>query len=256
MQTSEIRRRANEIDWFHSMEIVPGVRTTGVYDPSLHAERAQIPQDLRGKSVLDIGSWDGYYAFEAERRGAARVVATDSWAWQGRSPLPFRPGDSTPRFGSKQGFELVHEARDSKVESIEVDVMDLSPDVIGTFDVVLFFGVLYHLPNPYLGLETVAAVCDGLLILETESDMLLSRRPAAAFYAGDELRGDDSNWWGLNVAAIEGMLRSVGFREIEPVWAPNLLHRAGGWYRRRGTPDHKPLSWALSSSRTMIHARR
>jgi len=256
METSEVRRRAAEIDWFHSMEIVPGVRTNGVYDPSIHIERARIPVDLSGKSVLDLGSWDGFYAFEAERRGASRVVATDSWAWQGRSPLPFRPGDPTPRFGSKRGFELVHEARGSGVESIEIDVMDLDPDVLGTFDVVFFFGILYHLPNPYLGMEKVASVCDGLLILETQSDMLLTRRPAAAFYPGDELRGDPSNWWGLNVAALTGMLRSVGFTTAEPVWAPNLLHRAGGWFRRRGTADHQSLMWALSSSRAMIHARR
>lgn len=256
MDSEEVRRRAAEIDWFQSYEIVPSVMTHGVYEPSVHAFRGGFPDHFTGKSVLEVGSWDGFYSFEAEARGADRVVATDSWAWQGRSPLPFRPGDPTPRFGSKQGFDLVHEARNSKVESVEVDVMDLGPDDVGTFDVVLFFGVLYHLPNPNLGIERVASVCDDLLILETQTDMLLTRRPAAAFYPGAELRGDESNWWGPNLAALTGMLRSAGFPKVEVMWAPGLIHRIGGWAKKYRTPDRRSFLWSLASSRTIVHARK
>lgn len=257
MDTAEIRRRAEEIDWFHSFEIVPGVRTKGVYDPSIHLRRGRFPASFAGKSVLDIGSWDGYYAYEAERRSADRVLATDSWAWHGRSPLPYRPGDPAPRFGSKRGFDLVHEARNSKVESREIDVMDLAPDVVGTFDVVFFLGVLYHLPHIFLSIEKVASVCDELLILETETDMLLSRRPAVAFYPSGELGGDESNWWAPNLRALTGMLIAAGFKDVEFVWAPGLAHRfAGSWGKQLLQGNHIPLRTALNQSRTIVHARK
>jgi tRNA (mo5U34)-methyltransferase len=256
LDTTTLQNRVDEIDWFHSMNIAPGVRSKGHYDPSIHFDRAQFPTNLTGKSVLDIGAWDGFYSFEAERRGASRVLATDSWAWQGRSPLPFREGDPTPRFGSKRGFDLVHEVRDSKVESMEIDVMDLSPEKVGTFDVVCFLGVLYHLPHMFLAIEKVASVCDGLLILETQTDMLLSRRPSAAFYPGDDLRGDESNWWAPNLPGLSGMLRAAGFTDIEFKWAPGLVHRAGSWAKQARSGNRKPLLTSLSQSRTMLHARK
>jgi tRNA (mo5U34)-methyltransferase len=83
--------------------------------------------------------------------------------------------------------------------------------------VVLFLGVLYHLPNPLLALERVASVTNGLLILETVVDMIGIGRPAAAFYPGRELNGDPTNWWGPNHAAVRGMLHSVGFARVETV---------------------------------------
>jgi tRNA (mo5U34)-methyltransferase len=254
---AEIQRRADDIDWFHSFEIVPGVRTKGYYNPSLQVKRGRFPESFAGKSVIDIGSWDGYCAFEAERRGAARVLATDSWAWQGRSPLPHRPGDPTPRFGSKRGFDLVHEARNSKVESREIDAMDLAPEAVGTFDVVLFLGVLYHLPHIFLGIQRVASVCDELLILETETDMLLSRRPAVAFYPSGELGGDESNWWAPNLQALTGMLMVAGFKNVEFVWAPSLAHRfVGSWGKQLLKGNRVPLRTALNQSRTILHARK
>jgi tRNA (mo5U34)-methyltransferase len=127
----------------------------------------------------------------------------------------------------KAGFELARRALASRVEDVNIDVMDLSPDRIGTFDVVLFLGVLYHLPNPLAALERVASVAADLLILETVVDLVGLTRPAAAFYPGRELNGDPTNWWGPNPPAIEGMLRTVGFRRVELVRPlPGALHRA------------------------------
>ncbi len=90
----------------------------------------------------------------------------------------------------------------------------MSPERIGTFDVVLLLGVLYHLRNPLMALERVASVTRELLILETVVDMVGIRRPAAAFYPGKELNEDPTNWWGPNQAAVGGMLRAVGFTRI------------------------------------------
>ena len=134
-------------------------------------ERIKLPASLAGRTVLDIGAADGFFAFECERRGAARVVATDSvhWAeghWTGKAP-----------------FALARQALGSRVEDHTIDLMDLTPEAVGgPFDVVLFLGVLYHLRHPMLGLERVAAMTRDLLILETQADFLSVARPAIAFY--------------------------------------------------------------------------
>jgi tRNA (mo5U34)-methyltransferase len=120
--------------------------------------RLDLPASLEGRTVLDVGAWDGFFSFEAERRGASRVVATDHYSWHG---LGWGTGDG------KAGFELARTALGSRVEDVDIDVMDLSPERVGTFDVVLFLGVLYHLRHPLLALERIASVADDLLVAET-----------------------------------------------------------------------------------------
>jgi tRNA (mo5U34)-methyltransferase len=108
-----------------------------------------------------------------------------------------------------------------------IDVMDLSPERVGQFDVVLFLGVLYHLQNPYAALERVASVCRRRLIVETVVDMVGVRRPAVAFYPAGELNGDPTNWWAPNEPAMHGMLRAVGFTRVETVTSvPSAPYRA------------------------------
>jgi tRNA (mo5U34)-methyltransferase len=125
-----------------------------------------------------VGAWDGFFSFVAERRNAQRVVAGDSFAW-----------DESPGH-SKAGFELARRQLGSRVEDVDIDVMDLSPERVGSFDLVLCLGVLYHLRHPLLGLERDASVTQEQLILETHVDLALMRRPAMAFYPTHELYGD------------------------------------------------------------------
>lgn len=208
MTKDELQQRVSALRWYHTIDLGHGVVTPGVDNTPERLARLDLPADLSGRSVLDIGAWDGFFSFEAERRGAARVVASDFYAWHGEG------------WGSgqgKAGFELARRALGSRVEDVDVDVMDLSPDRVGLFDIVLFLGVLYHLPNPLLALERVAAVTRSLLVLETVVDMVGLSRPAAAFYPGRELNDDPTNWWGPNHAAVHGMLRAVGFASVETV---------------------------------------
>jgi len=121
-------------------------RTPGVYDPRRTVQRLGIPGDLAGLTVLDVGSWDGFYAFEAERRGASRVVATDSFCWGG------------PGWGSKAGFEYAHSFLGSSVESVECEPYELHETADSGFDVVLFLGVLYHLKEPLPTLSSLRRV--------------------------------------------------------------------------------------------------
>ena len=214
----DLRSRVAALRWYHTIDLGHQIRTPGVDDTPLRLARLDLPASLAGCSVLDIGAWDGFFSFEAERRGASRVVAADWYSWHGL-------GWGTAQ--GKAGFELAREALGSHVEDFDIDVMDLSPERVGTFDVVLLLGVLYHLPHPLLALERVASVTRGRLILETVVDMIGVRRPAAAFYPASELGGDPTNWWGPNVPAVHGMLRTVGFDRVETVTAlPSAPYRA------------------------------
>ena len=195
----------NDIVWWHTIDLGNGIVTPGRDETPARWPLLGLPESLAGTTVLDIGAWDGFYSFEAERRGAARVVAADEYAWK--------------HLGTgKRGFDCAHRALGSQVESVEVDVLDLAPEKVGgTFDVVLFLGVLYHLRDPMPALERVASVTGKRLVLETHVDLLGKRRPAAAFYPGTELYGDATNWWGPNLPALLGMLREVGFDELSVV---------------------------------------
>ena len=199
----ELQARVDALRWYHTIDLGNGVRTPGLYDPAPKLHRYGIPDDLTGKTVCDIGSWDGFFSFEAERRGAARVLATDSFVWGGNT------------WGSKAGFELVREVTGSRVEDKTIDVLDLSPEAVGTFDVVLFLGVLYHMRYPMLAVDRVASICTERLILETHVDLVHSRRPAVALYEARELDDDPTNWCGPNPAAVAVMLRRAGFTRVE-----------------------------------------
>jgi tRNA (mo5U34)-methyltransferase len=240
-----LQAHVNALRWYHTIDLGHGVITKGVDNTPERLARVQLPADLSGRSVLDIGAWDGFFSFEAERRGAARVVASDYYAWHGLG------------WGTSQGkaaFQLAREALSSRVEDVDVDLMDLRPDRIGSFDVVLLLGVLYHLPNPLLALERVAAVTKDLLILETVVDMVGISRPAAAFYPDKELNGDPTNWWGPNQAAVQGMLRSVGFSRVDVITpVPSAAFRAARalYHWSRGKNG---LASAFRQDRAVFHA--
>ena len=208
MDKAALQAKVDALRWFHTIDMGHGVVTKGVENSPERLVRIKMPADLSGRSVLDVGAWDGFYSFEAERRGAARVVAADHYAWHGE-------GWGTGL--GKAGFELARAALDSRVDDVDIDVMDLSADRLGAFDVVLFLGVLYHLRDPLLALERVSSVTTHMLILETVVDMVGISRPAAAFYPARELNDDPTNWWGPNQAAVAGMLRSVGFARVEQI---------------------------------------
>ena len=200
----EIKARVAELRWHHSINLGQGIITPGQDNSERKLQRLNLPGSLAGKSVLDVGAWDGFFSFEAERRGAARVLATDSYSW-----------DGSHDWGDQRGFQLARTVLGSKVEDQTIDVLDLSPEKVGQHDVVLFLGVLYHMKHPLLAVERVASVTREMVVLETAVDMLSTRRAAMAFYAGSELGQDATNWCGPNPAAVVGMLRTAGFRRIE-----------------------------------------
>ncbi len=227
--------------WWHSIELGDGIVTAGRKSPEVLAAelRSLRLPDLRGKRVLDVGAWDGYFSFACEERGAAEVVALDHFVWsfdpfaqhdyvarareRGEVPLPYdqvpevwRP-DELP---GKACFDLAVRARGSKVRAVVGDVMEMDLEPLGTFDVVLFLGVLYHLREPLRGLERIRRLVapGGVAIIETAAVAVpgFEDLGLAEFFPGDELNGDPTNWWAPNLAALVGMCRAAGFERVEP----------------------------------------
>lgn len=155
--------------------------------------------DLTGKTVLDVSSLDGYFSFAAERFGASRVVNVDMYA--------------SHRPGGRDRFESTRDALASRVEDLDVEVLDISADTVGRFDVVLFLGALSHMRDPLRALATMASVTRELLVVETLVDMTFVHAPRAALSPWKML-GDETNWWDPDPAAVVGMLHSVGFELV------------------------------------------
>ena len=244
MDTSTLKQKAADIRWYHTINLGGGVVTNGVDNSRFRLERIDFPESLAGRTVLDIGAWDGFFSFEAERRGAARVVASDYYSWRG-------VGWGTDN--GKAGFELARAALGSHVEDIEIDVMELSPEQVGLFDVVLFLGVLYHMRHPLLALERVFSVAGKQLILETHVERLGGSRPVMVFYPGSELNQDPTNWWGPNPAAVEAMLKTVGFRKVVKFLEYPPRERRG---LRRQIKGFVPFFHRKDVTRAVFHAWR
>ena len=239
----DLAARVSAIDWFHTLQLPGGVVTPGVTDPARTVlPRLDLPARLDGRSVLDVGAWDGFFSFDVERRGASDVLATDSYSWSGAG------------WGTKAGFELARVALGSKVRDLDVDVMDLSPATVGVFDVVLFLGVLYHLRDPLGAIDRVASVTGDVLVLETEARLDWLPASAAVLYPGAELNADPTNWFAFNARALVGLLRDAGFRDVRVVDRTPQLRRLGrmAYHRvRHGTPTRE-----RSARRVVLHACR
>ena len=276
---------ANEIGWWHSIDFGDGVCTPGYKTPErLGWEVAQMRlPDLHGKSVLDIGAWDGFFSYEAERRGAARVVALDHFVWclhtpkqhqyvdrcrkEGVQPKPY---EEVPEIWDpvglpgKQGFDIAHQVLDSKVESVVADFMEADLDALGAFDVVFYLGVLYHMKNPLLSLERLARVTNEVAIIETEAIEVpgFEASGLCEFFEADELAGDFTNWWAPNPTALTKLCRAAGFSRVDagPPSPPPQVPPAtsgDGWrdvLARRGRPAPPAPQQALRRFRATVHA--
>jgi tRNA (mo5U34)-methyltransferase len=220
--------------WYHTMELAPGVVTPGWFDLRPIVERLPWP-DVRGKRCLDVGTYDGFLAFELERRGAAEVVATDigaheQWDWAaperaaGTAYLRWVAGEDKAR-----GFETARRALGSSVERVELSVYELSPERLGQFDVVVCGSLLLHLRNPVDALEAIRSVCAGAFLSAEQVSLSLTllqpRRPAA------RLRPREMQWWVPNSAAHGELLRAGGFQ----------VERRSGFYAIPFGRSHPPL---------------
>ena len=208
-----LAERVQEQQWYHTLELAPGVVTPGWFD--LRAVAAEVlPASLDGARCLDVGTFDGFWAFEMERRGAASVLAVDvldpaGWDWPAGAGEAARAAIGARKRGG-EGFLVAREALGSAVERRELSVYDLDPEDVGTFDFVYAGSLLLHLRDPVRAVERVRSVCTGQALFVEAVDGLLSRlhprRPVAS------LDGAGRPWWWLpNAAGLRRMVEAGGF---------------------------------------------
>jgi len=194
--------------WFQKIEVLPGFYSNGWSNPRLEKlPYFGLPEDLTGKRVLDIGCAEGFFSFEAEKRGAREVIGIDSFP------------DSVRR------FNIVKEARQSAATAFLMNVYDLEPKRLGTFDLVLFYGVFYHLKHPQYALERIHSVCAGDLLFQTFmlEEPTVKGTPWARYYPHGMMSGkenelfDPTIFWLFNSACCLAMLDAVGFVDSEVI---------------------------------------
>jgi len=215
--TTEVARdRVSSVKaWYHSIEVAPGIVTPGAFDTRVAATQVPWP-DLTGKRCLDVGTFDGFWAFEMERRGAREVVATDlsdqsQWDWppaERDSGIAAMERDRAP---VGHGFSVAHDLLQSSVKRIECNIYDLHPDRVGMFDVVFCGDLMLHLRDPMRAIIAMGSVCHQHLISCENLDPWLTfahrRRPVVAFNIGIGPR----QWWVPNAAAHRSMVAASGF---------------------------------------------
>ena len=198
-----------EKGWYHSFELPDGTRIEGFNKLEWlrkRYERFPIPTDLAGKRVLDIGAWDGWFSFEAERHGA-EVTAIDCVEVANFLELQ-------KRLASRVSYRIL-------------DFYELSEAGLGVFDIVFCLGILYHLKHPLLALEIVCGLTTDTAIVEsfvTDADTWREHQdevPTMEFYETDELGNQLDNWIGPSVNCLMAMCRAAGFARVE------LLHTTG-----------------------------
>jgi tRNA (mo5U34)-methyltransferase len=204
-QKMEIEQNAAQYKWYHCVQLTDSYYTPGICGWSrLNRDWEQkylfpSASDLAGKSLLDIGAMNGFFAFEAEQRGASPITAID------RDPPGFPD--------AREAFAFAARTRGSRVTYRARSVYDLEPSDSGVFDYVLMYGVLYHLKFPLYGLYRAASVCREVFLLETHVTLNDDLNwPMMLFYAAKELNDEPTNWWGPNIRCVNAMMEHLGFR--------------------------------------------
>lgn len=217
--------RARELSWYHTIELAPGELTDGQVDLRPHVRRYGLPERMDGMRALDVGTFDGFWAFEMERRGAD-VVAIDVASERDLDiPANRRAVGSANRL-RQPPFEVARQALGSRVERQEVSLYSAYPERLGTFDIVLCGSVLIHLRDPVLAMESLAGLCRSRLILVEPYHWWLSRLPfALAHYRA--LRDRAVVFWEPNVKAWRRMMQSAGFSAVDEKGRFTLLGRGG-----------------------------
>lgn len=234
MSNSELREQVRQVNvekskmllsgsWWHSIDLGDGRVTPGVNSLDELQQRynnLELPDDLTGRTLLDIGCWDGFFSFEAERRGA-RVTSVDCV--------------------KSANFFVAREELKSEAEFHELSIYEVTKEKLGSFDIVLFMGVLYHVRHPLLALEQVCEVTRDFAIIESHiiDKMHEGSEPAMEFYEFDELGGQYDNWWAPNVECMTQMVRSAGFARVELLYRTDTRAAIKAHRKWNNKPDSR-----------------
>lgn len=210
-------------DWYHTVDLGHGLVSKGVFDHRSVVDRYGIPPSLTGRTVLDVATGDGFFAFELERRGAERVVAVDVPSVGDCDWMPrMRPllGDAAKDRSWPNHFRMAHAMRGSRVEYRALSVYDLSPYTVGMFDVVFCGSLLLHLQNPLAALAAIRSVTNDMLIVETAVNPAFEHTGEPTLSFGlpgvEQEPGEGNSYWMFSTAALQKMLAYADFPRTEP----------------------------------------
>lgn len=254
MTRDEIQERVERLGpWFHCIDLGDGLQTktsSAVGEPVEHPRptwekvRACLPEEMAGRSLLDVGCNAGFYAVELKRRGAGRVVGVDSQRNLVRQAL------------------FVREVLGLDIEYRRMSVYDLDPRELGQFDVTLALGLVYHCKHLVLALERLFAVTRELLVLETAiyppekspgsftyevGGLRPLLHPLAYVENPGEAKEAIYNWFLPGVEALGALLRNVGFDEVEVFPATQTDRAIFACRKREPYPDSRSISYLATS---------
>jgi tRNA (mo5U34)-methyltransferase len=262
-ETPDLAAEVASARWYHGMELPGGIRTPGDYDLPDTARRIPFPKSLVGSRCLDVGTRDGFWAFEMERRGAAEVVAIDL-----DDPDDLDFPEPRPRLAAEtresldrreSAFQIARRALRSTPERRDLSVYALSPELVGRFDFAFIGTLLLHLRNPVDALAAIRRVLEpgGLLMSNDAVSLPLTIMRPRTPTAEVVMQAPRPYWWVPNAAGRRQIVKAAGY-EIERSGGPYLMRYGSGWERpvrprelrfalqqaalRRGAPH----SWILA----------
>lgn len=236
----EIRRRIADYEWYHRVDLGGGIATPGVYDLRGIIQNYGLPEQLIGKDVLDVGPGHGFFAFELERRGA--TVSTSElphWAEHDASPQLHEQFEASKRDGDapeayhRGAFGFAIEALQSRVHRHFCSVYDLTPERVGTYDLVFCASVLLHLTDPLRALFGIRRVCRDQAIICTGIDTSIHVAGQARAQFVGQVNGQA--FWLPTMTCLEQMVAAAGFPRVERVSTFTLQSVDGQYVTPHGT---------------------
>ena len=262
--------------WYHKIEL-PGDIITPGWSP-MDATKYGVPDDLTGKRILDIGAWDGYWTWEALKRGASEVVAIDDFSddlgnhkevkrngWYTFDLCREALGYTTEIHGrdNNEKLRIIGWKNDKKQVVIRKEMSVYDIEKLGHFDIVFFFGMIYHMKHPLMALEKISEICDGEIYIESavvddyspylskvsevEPGKLIfkgypNNNMVMEFYPDDQYASNKTNWWVPTIQSLGAMVGSVGFKNVHG-WAlmdmpQELAHCRGFVYGSKKAVDN------------------
>lgn len=219
---------AKKLPHYHIVRLNERINTPGRVNRNAEFRYLGLkPKDFRGKAVLDVGGLDGVITFNAERKGATRLLAIDvedpaeqDWGHAGPPPAFANLGEVKNRV-----FPELKDFFGSVAERKRKTVYDLDPEADGRFDLIFFYGVLYHLRHPLLAFDRLRRVATGAICVETHVCNYDPMLPTSLFYEDDVLDDADSNWSGPTEACVGAWMRDAGFTTVYAEKKPRVVSR-------------------------------
>jgi tRNA (mo5U34)-methyltransferase len=218
-EENAIRERIDNNVWYHSINLGHGVVTPGAFNHNPHISKYHLPDTLKGMRVLDVATFDGFWAFEFERRGAYEVLALDVPSFN-EIDLPPLVKVKVPEEDLNRetgiGFGIAKDILKSKVKRELLNVYDLSPERVGRFDMTFCSDLLLHLMNPMKAIQNMHSVVSEYAYIVEPFDPELDIYPndAIIHYKGGSHK---CIWWMFGLKCLENMIRDAGFRKVELV---------------------------------------